>query len=245
VDDNPEQVDILIRLLSGRGMVALSAYSGQQCLEIVRRRRRRPIDVIVLDVVMPEMDGFEVCAALKKRRASRSIPIILLTARDDMKVRQQAAGLGVSELVIKPTGLRDLFTRIQTQVEVSRQARELERALSSKKFLKAKSIWWSNEKAIFELKEDFGIGCISTGEFVPNWADLEIKILAFNLLVLYQRQALGWQVVHRAKTLRRRVIAIAGQLIRTAGRWVLKLAEHCRWQVDLWRARLWLATLGP
>jgi hypothetical protein len=74
---------------------------------------------------------------------------------------------------------------------------------------------------------------------------LEIKILAFNLLVLYQSQALGWKVVHRAKTLRRRVITIAGQLIRTAGQWVLKLAQHCRWQVDLWRVQLGLATLGP
>jgi len=101
------------------------------------------------------------------------------------------------------------------------------------------------EKAIGELKEDLGIGRISTGDFLPNWADLEIKILAFNLLVLYQRQALGWKVVHRAKTLRRRVIAIAAQLIRTAGQWVLKLAQGCRWQPDLWRARLWLATLGP
>jgi hypothetical protein len=101
------------------------------------------------------------------------------------------------------------------------------------------------EKAIGELKEGLGIGRISTGDFLPNWADLEIKILAFNLLVLYQRQALGWKVLHRAKTLRRRVIAIAAQLIRTAGQWVLKLAQGCRWQPDLWRARLWLATLGP
>ena len=101
------------------------------------------------------------------------------------------------------------------------------------------------EKAIGELKEDMGIGRISTGEFLSNWADLELKILAFNLLVLYQRQALGWKVGHRAKTLRRRVMAIAGQLIRTAGQWVLKLAEGCRWQPDLWRVRLWLAALGP
>jgi PleD family two-component response regulator len=132
VDDDPEQVDILIRFLSRQGIVVLSAYSGQQCLEVVHRHRRRPIDIIVLDVMMPGMDGLEVCAILKKRTASRSIPVILLTARDDMKILQQVARLGVSEFVVKPAGVRDLLTRIQTQVEVSRQTRKLERALSDK-----------------------------------------------------------------------------------------------------------------
>jgi hypothetical protein len=69
--------------------------------------------------------------------------------------------------------------------------------------------------------------------------------LAFNLLVLYQRQALGWAGLQRAKTLRRRVIALAGQLIRTAGQWVLKLAEGWAGQADLARVREHLATLSP
>lgn len=101
------------------------------------------------------------------------------------------------------------------------------------------------EKTIHELKEDFGIDRVPTGQFLPNAADLELKILAFNLLALYQRQALGWGVLQRAKTVRRRVLALAGQLIRTAGRWVLKLAEGWPWEADLLRARQRLAALGP
>jgi hypothetical protein len=101
------------------------------------------------------------------------------------------------------------------------------------------------EKAIHELKEDFGIDRIASSAFGANAADLELKVLAFNLLVLYQRQALGWSVLQRAKTLRRRVIAIAGQLIRTAGQWVLKLAEVWASRADLGRVRQHLATLGP
>jgi hypothetical protein len=101
------------------------------------------------------------------------------------------------------------------------------------------------EKAIHELKEDLGIDRIASSAFGANAADLELKVLAFNLLVLYQRQALGWAVLQRAKTLRRRVIAIAGQLIRTAGQWVLKLAEDWRGQPELRRVRAQLATLGP
>ena len=100
------------------------------------------------------------------------------------------------------------------------------------------------EKAIHELKEDLGIDRIASSSFGANAADLELKVLAFNLLVLYQRQALGWAVLQRAKTLRRRVIAIAGQLIRTAGQWVLKLAEDWRGP-ELRRVRAQCAPLGP
>ncbi len=101
------------------------------------------------------------------------------------------------------------------------------------------------EKTIHELTEDFGIDRVPTGRFLPNAADLERKVLAFNLLVLYPRQALGWPVLQRAKTLRRRVVALAGQLIRPAGQWILKLAEGWRWQADLLHARPRLAALGP
>jgi hypothetical protein len=103
----------------------------------------------------------------------------------------------------------------------------------------------SGTKAIHELKEDFGIDRISSSSFGANAADLELKILAFNLLVLYQRQALGWTILHRAKTVRRRLIAVAGQLIRTAGRWVLKLAADWAGRPDVLRVRTHLATLGP
>lgn len=101
------------------------------------------------------------------------------------------------------------------------------------------------EKAIHELKEDFGIDRISSSSFGANAADLELKVLAFNLLVLYQRQALGWTLLHRAKTVRRRLVAVAGQLIRTAGQWMLKLATDWTGQPDLARVRTHLAALGP
>lgn len=101
------------------------------------------------------------------------------------------------------------------------------------------------EKAIHELKEDFGIDRISSSAFGANAADLELKVLAFNLLVLYQRQALGWTILHRAKTLRRRLITVAGQLIRTAGQWVLKLGADWAGRADVVRVRAHLATLGP
>jgi hypothetical protein len=96
-----------------------------------------------------------------------------------------------------------------------------------------------------KLKEDLGIDCIASSAFGAHAADLELKVLAFNLHGLYPRPALGWAVVPRAKTLRRRVIAIAGQVIRTPGQWGLKLAKGWAGHADLARVRQHLATLRP
>jgi DNA-binding response OmpR family regulator len=136
VDDDPDQVDLLTRFLSQQGMVTLPAYSGQQCLEIVRQN---PVDIIILDLVMPGMGGLEVCAVLNKESSTRSIPIFILTARDDPETRLEAMRSGASEFMVKPAQGRDLLARIQTQLEMSRKARELEQApLTSVKKPRAK-----------------------------------------------------------------------------------------------------------
>jgi DNA-binding response OmpR family regulator len=127
VDDNPDMVDIQVRFFSRAGMVALTAYNGQQCLEKVSQG---VIDAIVLDVMMPGMDGLEVCAALKKMASACSIPIILLTAKDDLDTHLAAMRLGVSEFVVKPARIQDLVARLQVHLECSRKAREMDRVLT-------------------------------------------------------------------------------------------------------------------
>lgn len=128
VDDDPDLVDLLSRFLSRQGMKILVASNGPQCLEIVQGSP--PIDVIVLDIMMPGMDGLQVCAALKEIESARSIPIILLTARDDVETRIAGVELGVSEFIVKPASGRDLVTRIKTQIEASRKARTKEQELN-------------------------------------------------------------------------------------------------------------------
>lgn len=122
VDDNTDTVDILTRLLLRRGMTTLAAYSGQECLDIVRNRT---VDVILLDVMMPGMDGLEVCEELK--RLAAKLPIILVTAKDDMATRTAGMALGVSEFVVKPVNHVDLLERIQTQLSVRRWEQETDR----------------------------------------------------------------------------------------------------------------------
>ena len=127
VDDDPDLVDLLSRFLSRQGMKTFVATSGRQCLEIVQDVQF--IDVIVLDIMMPGMDGLQVCDALKKIECARTIPIILLTARDDTETRLAGLALGISEFIVKPASGRELVIRIQTQVEASRKARARAQAL--------------------------------------------------------------------------------------------------------------------
>lgn len=123
VDDNKDMVEILTRLLSRHGLHALHAYSGRECLDIVQRHT---VDVIVLDVMMPEMNGLEVCEVLKDM--PEPPPVILLTAKDDMATRAAGMALGVSEFVVKPVNNRDLLARIQTQLSTKQWEREIDRA---------------------------------------------------------------------------------------------------------------------
>lgn len=111
VDDNKGVLEFLLLLLSKHGLVAVGATGGVECLSIVKSR---PVDLIVLDVMMPGMDGLEVAREL--RNICPAVPVILLTARDDMNTRAAAMDLGVSEFVAKPVNNRDLLNRIRTQL---------------------------------------------------------------------------------------------------------------------------------
>ena len=111
VDDNKGVLEFLLLLLSKHGLVGVGATSGVECLSIVKSR---PVDLIVLDIMMPGMDGLEVARELKN--ICPAVPVILLTARDDMNTRASAMDLGVSEFVAKPVNNRDLLNRIRTQL---------------------------------------------------------------------------------------------------------------------------------
>ena len=113
VDDDRNAVDILKRLLTKEGFVVQCAHGGREALALAATH---PIDVILLDVMMPEMDGFQVCKALRQDERTREIPIILITAKDDMETRVVGMRLGVSEFLTKPINKIELFARLRAQM---------------------------------------------------------------------------------------------------------------------------------
>jgi CheY-like chemotaxis protein len=123
VDDDPHAVEILTRMLEREGYECVSAASGPAALQ---RLCERAVDVILLDVMMPEMDGLQVCERLRQDSELRQIPVVLLTAKDDMETRSRGMALGVSEYLTKPVNKRELFSRIAAQL----RSRELNRKLA-------------------------------------------------------------------------------------------------------------------
>lgn len=125
VDDDEDSRRLLSHLLERRGYSVVLADGGQAALDVLSTT---DVDVILLDVMMPVMDGFAVCREVKKTPATANVPIILLTARDDMETRATGMNLGVSDFLAKPVNKEELFTRVKTQVEARQRGRELDQA---------------------------------------------------------------------------------------------------------------------
>ena len=113
IDDNRDFVEFLNFLLSHDGFNVRWAYNGPDGLDSVRHH---PVDLVILDVMMPKMDGLTVCRELK--RSYPALPVVLLTAKDDMATRTAAMELGVCEFLAKPLNIDDLLTRLRTQCQI-------------------------------------------------------------------------------------------------------------------------------
>ena len=127
VDDDPRSVDILCRMLALDGIASVPATSGAAALRIIRAQ---DIDCILLDVLMPEMDGLQVCDRLRSDERTRSIPVILLTGKDDEPTRAAGMRLGVSEFLAKPVVKAELWARVRAQLRSRATIRELDAQLA-------------------------------------------------------------------------------------------------------------------
>jgi len=111
VDDDPDIQRLVSYNLSQAGFQVTTASSGRLALETVQKH---PPDLIILDIMMPDIDGMEVCRTLRQRENSRRIPIIMLTARADEIDRVVGFELGADDYVMKPFSPRELVLRVKS-----------------------------------------------------------------------------------------------------------------------------------
>ena len=111
VDDDPDIVRLVSYNLSHAGYEVQAASTGRNALEFVRKQ---PPDLIVLDLMLPDVDGMEVCRTLRQQVASRRIPILMLTARGEEIDRVVGFELGADDYVSKPFSPRELVLRIKS-----------------------------------------------------------------------------------------------------------------------------------
>src|SRR5439155_11466465 len=111
VDDDPDIQRLVSYNLSQAGFEVTAAESGRKALESVQKH---PPDLIILDLMLPDVDGVEVCRTLRQRENSRRIPIVMLTARSDEIDRVIGFELGADDYVMKPFSPRGLVRRVKS-----------------------------------------------------------------------------------------------------------------------------------
>ena len=123
VDDNPTNLQVLFQTLEGVGCKLLVAKNGEIALSIAGKALP---DLILLDIMMPGIDGYEVCRQLKANRATSSIPVIFLSALGDTEDKVKGLQLGAVDYVTKPFQPDEVIARVNTHLTIHRLKREVE-----------------------------------------------------------------------------------------------------------------------
>jgi|GEM_PF-507908 len=123
VDDEPNNLRILSSLLVKWGYEIRVALDGTMALDIARQEA---VDLVLLDIMMPHRDGFEICQALKTEALTPDLPVMFLSAADDLGHKVQAFQVGGVDYITKPFQIEEVLARIETQLTIHHQRRQLE-----------------------------------------------------------------------------------------------------------------------
>jgi len=127
VDDNAQNLELLEAYLEDLGGRIRTARDGVEAMEAVRAE---PPDVILLDVMMPRMSGFQACERLKADPATRDIPVVVITALNEPGDVERAVDAGADDFLTKPVNKLELLTRVRSLMRVRSMQRRLDEALA-------------------------------------------------------------------------------------------------------------------
>ena len=127
VDDNEQNLELLVADLDDIDCRIVTAAAGQEALDIIKQGG---IDLVLLDVMMPKMSGFEVCRRLKNDPGTSHIPIIMVTALNELGDIERAIDSGTDDFLSKPVNKWELVTRVRTMLKLKHLTDQLERTLA-------------------------------------------------------------------------------------------------------------------
>ncbi len=161
VDDIPKNLQVLGSVLRVEGYEIAIAMNGKQALKIVEDILP---DLILLDVMMPELDGYETCEILKKSRRTKDIPVIFLTAKTETEDIARGFELGAVDYINKPFKSVELLARVKTHIDLKKSKEEL-------------------EKSYQRLQDDLDIASVIQGFLLPKSFIITEKILFSSLYI--------------------------------------------------------------
>ena len=127
VDDNPQNIELLAAFLESLPVKIVTAADGIEALRMVGEHNP---DLILLDVMMPHMSGFQVCERVKSDAKTRDIQVLMVTALNELGDIERATECGTDDFVSKPVNKFELHTRVKSLLKVRHLKSELERALT-------------------------------------------------------------------------------------------------------------------
>ncbi|MDD5035834.1 MAG: diguanylate cyclase, partial [Methylococcaceae bacterium] len=179
VEDDPLDLQFIAAIVRSAGHAALTAKGGEQALELVAEHRP---DLLLLDLLMPGMDGFEVIKRLKADGAYRDLPVIVITGIDDRDMRLRALELGADEMLTKPIHRAELLLRIGNQLRLQESLHLL--ADHSRRFAEAveartAELTASKARLEFLLAENPAVIYTSqtSGDYAITWVSPNIATL--------------------------------------------------------------------
>ncbi len=123
VDDTPHNVKLLADLLGARGYAVTTAASGPEALSLIEKE---PLDLVLLDVVMPGMSGYDVCRKLRENPATAILPVVMVTALDPGQERLKGLEAGADDFLTKPINQPELLARVRSLLRIKRLYDELD-----------------------------------------------------------------------------------------------------------------------
>ncbi len=130
VDDNPQNVELLQAYLEALPCRVLTAPDGIEAIRMIEDPDQPTPDLLLLDVMMPRMSGFEVCRKLKEDPTTRTIPIMMVTALNELGDIERGVESGTDDFLTKPVNKLELITRVKSLLRVRHLKRELDRTMA-------------------------------------------------------------------------------------------------------------------
>lgn len=136
VDDNPQNLELLEAYLEELDADVRKAVDGLEALAAVEQRQP---DIILLDVMMPRMSGYQACVKLKSNPNTRDIPIVMVTALNEIADVERAVESGANDFLTKPVNKLELVTRVKSLLSVRQLKRQLDRTLEQVRRLQGRN----------------------------------------------------------------------------------------------------------
>ena len=127
VDDNHQNLELLQVYLEELDCQTIAAFNGKEAIHLVNEQRP---DIVLLDIMMPQMSGFEVCKRIKEDDNTKDIPVIMVTALNEYGDIERGIDSGADDFISKPVNRLELITRVRTMLKIKHLSDKLERTLA-------------------------------------------------------------------------------------------------------------------